>query len=141
MTTVTGSLITAAAAAACGHMRRGLAARPRRPTRRARLLAPPPSPLPAASPDVLLAYRLLMCAWGLFIGIRQVLDKGRIVFVFFTGARCRSSVVGPLCGALSRAPPSVAPLRRSPTGPQPPRLSRCPPRPSPVPLQSGTGGS
>lgn len=58
-----------------------------------------PSPLPgrasasdnlpcnprAGSPDVLLAYRLCMLAWGLYIGIGQLLDKGPYVFVFYTG--------------------------------------------------------
>lgn len=36
------------------------------------------------SPDVLLAYRLCMLAWGLYIGIGQLLDKGPYVFVFYT---------------------------------------------------------
>lgn len=40
----------------------------------------------AGSPDVLLAYRLCMLAWGLYIGIGQLLDKGPYVFVFYTGA-------------------------------------------------------
>ena len=43
---------------------------------------PPP---PAGSPGLLLAYRLVMLAWGLFIGLRQLQDKGGYVFVFYTG--------------------------------------------------------
>jgi hypothetical protein len=47
----------------------------------------PTSP-PAGSPGLLLAYRLLMFAWGLFIGLRQLADKGRYAFVFYTGGCC-----------------------------------------------------
>ncbi|KAI3425966.1 hypothetical protein D9Q98_007935 [Chlorella vulgaris] len=34
--------------------------------------------------QLLLCYRLAMLAWGLFIGISQVLDKGSRVFAFYT---------------------------------------------------------
>ena len=41
---------------------------------------------PAGGPQLLLAYRLAMLAWGVFIGLRQLADKGRRVFIYFTGA-------------------------------------------------------
>ncbi|KAL4436938.1 hypothetical protein ABPG75_004077 [Micractinium tetrahymenae] len=36
------------------------------------------------SPGALLAYRLVMLCWALFIGLRQLLQRGPHVFVFFT---------------------------------------------------------
>lgn len=49
------------------------------------LHSPASASIPPGSPDVLLVYRLLMLAWGLYIGIGQLMDKGPYVFVFYTG--------------------------------------------------------
>lgn len=37
-----------------------------------------------SSPEVLLAYRVAMLCWALFIGLRQLAHRGPYVFVFFT---------------------------------------------------------
>lgn len=58
--------------------------------------------LPAGPPEVLLAYRLSMLCWALFIGLRQLARRGPYAFVFFTGG---------CCGRLEGASPRLQLLR------------------------------
>lgn len=52
----------------------------------------------AVSRRTLLGYRLVCLAYGLFIGIRQYLDRGSVAFVFYTGA----PGCGPVAGCAAR---------------------------------------
>lgn len=70
----------------------------------------PLCPRAAGPPHLLLAYRLAMLGWSLFIGVRQVVQKGRRVFVFYTG---RPRWPGPAPGGCPLRKPCLAAVHKA----------------------------